>query len=347
MGQRTAGTEPAPRRRVRLEEVARRAGVSLATASKVMNGRAAVSAATREAVAEAAQELGYTPRRRAAPEAPRSVAVHLQSVDSPYVMGVLAGITHATRRAGVELLLSSSEGEGLDRAWMTEVAARGAAGLVALVTPIAPQHARWSRSLSLPLVAVDPIVEGELAPGVVSVTSTNWEGGASAVRHLLELGHRRIGMLAGPRDSVPAQQRLEGYVSALAKAGLPIDEGLVIHSPFREADGRRGTAALLDLAEPPTAVFGASDALAVGALREARARGIGVPEGLSVVGFDDTMITGWTSPQLTAVRQPLFAMGQVAVERLLALAADPGVFSHPFKLETQLVARESTGPAPR
>lgn len=334
-------------RRTRLEEVARRAGVSLATASKVMNGRSKVSAATREAVTEAAQELGYVPRRRLAEDRPRAVALHLESVDSPYVMGVLEGVERAARRAGVELLISSSDGTGLSRAWLTGVAARGAAGVIALVTRIEPRHARWCRSLSLPLIAVDPIVDGALDPGVVSVTSTNWEGGAEAVRHLLDLGHRRIGLLAGPRESLPAQQRLDGYLSALGRAGVPVDRSLIVHGEFREDDGRRGAGELLALADPPTAVFAASDALAVGVLRAASEKGLAVPADLSVLGFDDTMITGWTTPRLTAVRQPLFEMGQVAVERLLALAADPEVFAHPFQLETRLVARESTGPAPR
>ncbi|MCW1804529.1 LacI family DNA-binding transcriptional regulator [Brachybacterium squillarum] len=179
------------------------------------------------------------------------------------------------------------------------------------------------------------------------MTSTNWEGGAEAVRHLLDLGHRRIGLLAGPRESLPAQQRLDGYLSALGRAGVPVDRSLIVHGKFREDDGRRGALELLALADPPTAVFAASDALAVGVLRAAGERGLAVPADLSVLGFDDTMITGWTTPPLTAVRQPLFEMGQVAVERLLALAADPEVFAPPFQLETRLVARESTGPAPQ
>lgn len=329
--------------RVTLGDVARAAGVSLATASKVMNGRAAVGAATRARVAEVAQELGYEQRRRRTSDR-RSIGVHLESMDSAYVMGVLAGAVHAGRRADVDLVVSSLEHGGLTREWMAEIAARGAEGVIAVVSPIGRRHARWSRNLSLPLIAIDPVVEDPELSGVVTVTATNWEGGEEAVRHLLDLGHERIGILAGPPDSVPARQRLEGYLSALGRAGIEPDPALHHARNFSSAAGEEGAGGMLDLQDPPTAIFAASDALALGALRAAAARGLAVPADLSVVGFDDTMMTGWTEPPLTAVRQPLFSMGQVAVERLLALAADPGAFSHPFKLETRLVRRGSTAP---
>lgn len=337
------GPQGAGGRRVTLGEVAERAGVSLPTASKVMNGHAAVSSETRRAVAEAAQGLGYEQRRRR-PRQQRTIGLHLESVDSPYVMGVLAGAVQAARRAGVGLLVSSSDGGGLTKDWMAEVAAHGADGVIAVVAPIGTEHVRWSRSLSLPLLAIDPILEDPDMTGILTVTATNWEGGARAVRHLLDLGHRRIGILAGPAESVPARQRLEGYFSALGRAGIPIDADLIDQEDFSERAGERGAARLLGLDDPPTALFAASDNLAVGAIHAALGRGIVVPDHLSLVGFDDTMIARWSRPRLTTVNQPLFSMGQVAVERLLALAADPDVFSHPFKLETHLVERESTAP---
>lgn len=328
-------------RRVTLADVAARAGVSLATASKVMNGRSDVGSGARSVVAEAAETLGYQRRTRRG-DGRRAVAVYLRSLDSPYMIGVLEGIEQAARRAGVELLVSSSGDGELDRSWFTRAAAAGAEGIVAVTANIDERHQRWSRSLSLPIVLIDPILRGLDAEGALTVAATNWEGGEAAVRHLLDLGHRRIGILAGPGDSVPAGQRLQGYYSALRQAGIEVEDELVDASGFGYEAGEAGAGRLLDLASPPTAIFGTSDSLAAGALRAARARGLSVPDQLSVIGFDDTMITRWTFPQLTAVRQPLFSMGQVAVERVLALAADPGVFSHPFKLETQLVEREST-----
>jgi LacI family transcriptional regulator len=331
--------------RVTLKDVAERAGVSLATASKVMNGRADVRQATRETVSRAARDLGYQPKRREV-DRRRSALIHFDTLTSPYSLQVLEGAEQAAHRAGVDLMVISGDQTpaGLSRAWLVDAAARGVEGVVLVTTPIGAQHARWSRDLGLPLIAIDPVSIAPDVDGIVTISATNWEGGSSAVQRLLDLGHRRIGVLAGPEDSVPARQRVQGHHSALAQAGIAADPALLEHSSFTYEDGQQGAARLLSLPEPPTAIFAVADTLAVGALREARQRGIEVPAQLSVISFDDTMIAQWTHPQLTAVRQPLFSMGQVAIERLLALSSDPGLFAHPFKLETQLIERESTAP---
>lgn len=331
--------------RVTLKDVAERAGVSLATASKVMNGRADVRQSTRETVAQAARDLGYEPKRRET-DGRRSALIHFDTLTSPYSLQVLEGAEQAAHRAGVDLLVISGDQTpaGLTRAWMADAAARGVEGVILVTTPIGAQHARWSRDLRLPLIAIDPVSIDPDVNGIVTISATNWEGGSSAVQHLLDLGHRRIGVLAGPKDSVPARQRLQGYHSALGAAGVVWEKDLIAHGNFSYEDGQRGADRLLQLPEPPTAIFAVADTLAVGALRAARRLGVDVPEDLSVVSFDDTMIAQWTHPQLTAVRQPLFSMGQVAIERLLALSSDPGLFAHPFKLETQLIERESSAP---
>jgi LacI family transcriptional regulator len=227
---------------------------------------------------------------------------------------------------------------------MAEAAGGGVDGVVALTTPVDSRHVRWSRSLNLPLIVIDPILREREVEGLLAVSATNWEGGRSAVRRLLELGHRRIGLLNGPDGSVPGQQRAEGYRSALAAAGIAVDEELIHGGDFSAELGEEGAARMLALPDPPTALFAASDNLAHGAMRAARARGLEIPAELSIIAFDDTMITRWTQPQLSAVRQPLFEMGQVAVERLLALLDDPSRFAHPFELRTRLVERGSTAP---
>ena len=331
--------------RVTLKEVAERAGVSLATASKVMNGRADVRQSTRETVAQAAHDLGYQPKRRES-DRRRSALIHFDTLTSPYSLQVLEGAEQAAHRAGVDLIVVSGDqtSTGLSRSWMAEVASRGVEGVILVTTPIGARHARWSKDLRLPLIAIDPVSIDPDVNGIVTISATNWEGGSSAVQRLLDLGHRRIGVLAGPEDSVPARQRLQGYHSALSAAGMVGERDLVSHGDFSYEDGQAGAERLLQLPEPPTAIFAVADTLAVGALRAARQLGVEVPERLSVVSFDDTMIAQWTHPQLTAVRQPLFSMGQVAIERLLALSSDPGLFAHPFKLETQLIERESTAP---
>ncbi|WP_114853451.1 LacI family DNA-binding transcriptional regulator [Brachybacterium sp. YJGR34] len=331
--------------RVTLKDVAERAGVSMATASKVMNGRADVRDSTRATVSEAASELGYQPKRREE-DRRRAVLIHFDTLTSPYSLQVLEGAEKAAHRADVDLVVVSGDqtSEGVSRAWMVEAASRGVEGVVLVTTPINARHARWSRDLSLPLIAIDPVTVEPDVQGIVTISATNWEGGSTAVQHLVDLGHRRIGVLAGPDDSVPARQRLHGYHSALGQAGIRPERALIEHGNFSYEDGQSGAERLLALPEPPTAIFAVADTLAVGALRAARQRRIEIPEQLSVVSFDDTMIAQWTHPQLTAVRQPLFSMGQVAIERVLALSSDAGLFAHPFKLETHLIERESTAP---
>ena len=338
------GSEPRGGR-VTLKSVAERAGVSLATASKVMNGRADVRESTRQTVAQAARDLGYQPKRRDV-DRRRSILIHFDSLTSPYSLEVLEGAEQAAHRVDVDLLVASGHqtSSGLPRAWMADAAARGVAGVILVTTPIGAQHARWSRDLNLPLIAIDPVAIDPDLHGIITISATNWEGGSSAVQRLLDLGHRRIGVLGGPEESVPARQRVQGYHSVLSQAGISVDPELIEHADFSYEDGQIGAERLLSLPEPPTAIFAVSDTLGVGALRAARQLGVDVPEQLSVVSFDDTMIARWTHPQLTAVRQPLFSMGQVAIERLLALSADPGLFAHPFKLETHLIERESTAP---
>src|SRR5699024_10640002 len=176
------------------------------------------------------------------------------------------------------------------------------------------------------------------------ISATNWEGGSSAVQRLLDLVHRGIGVLGGAEDSVSARPRVQGYHSALGQAGIAIARELIEHGTFSYEEGQRGAERLLQLPNPPTAIFAVADTLGVGALRAARQLGVEVPGQLSVVSFDDTMIAQWTHPQLTAGRQRLSSMGQVAIERLLALSSDPGLFAQPFKLETQLIERESSAP---
>jgi LacI family transcriptional regulator len=147
----------------------------------------------------------------------------------------------------------------------------------------------------------------------ISIGATNFTGAVTATEHLLSLGHRRIGHAGGPASVECSEARLSGYASALRREGLPLEESLVSHVPFDYEAGLRAGRDLLDLADPPTAVFAASDEIALGVIEEARRRGIRVPQDLSVVGFDNTFLAARAAPPLTTVAQPLIEMGQLAV----------------------------------
>ncbi|MGH3652117.1 LacI family DNA-binding transcriptional regulator [Glutamicibacter sp.] len=330
----------------RLQDVAQAAGVSTSTASKALNDRGDVSESVRRKIAAIAEEMGYAPRPRSkANDGRKAVVIVFDHFNSPYAATVLNGAIRAAKRAGVVLVNTCIEGEArgydvLSMAWLREQVKSGVAGLILVTTFLEDSKVRWCRAHELPVIIIDPAAPN--AEHMVSIGATNWQGGKQATEHLLGLGHRRIGFASGPRHSVPAGERLQGFRTAMQEAGVPVDESLVAGDSYTPESGRNAALKMLHGKNPPTAIFAVSDDVALGVLRAAEELGVGIPWNLSVVGFDDAAAASWMSPPLTTVRQPLDSMGQIAVERLLALADDPGRFAHPFQLETRLVVREST-----
>jgi LacI family transcriptional regulator len=196
--------------------------------------------------------------------------------------------------------------------------------------------------LGYPFVVVDPRVP--LDEGVAAVSAANASGARAAVQHLLSLGHRRIAALTGIPEWLASIERLNGYHSAHAAAGVLADPALVVEADYSLEGGEAAAAKLLDLPDPPTAVFAFNDNMAVAVLREARRRGLRVPEDLSVIGFDDSQQAGIVTPELTSVRQPLAEMGRMAVSLLLRLLENQRVEGLNVELQTRLVVRDSTAP---
>ncbi|MCC3765908.1 LacI family DNA-binding transcriptional regulator [Glycomyces sp. TRM65418] len=340
------------RRRATLAAVAERAGVSKATASKVLNGRPGVSEETRRQVRQVIDELGYMPST--GPREPRAagaIQVVFDNILDMYALYVLDGVIAGAAAQGVDVVTgalgaehpASARSLGVDR--IKEIAARGHLGLIVVTSELTGEEIEACEHLGLSLVVIDPV--NPLDDRVTSVGATNWAGGVQATRHLIDLGHRRIGFIGGPAGSVFGRERLHGYREALETAGLHPDRELTAAGRFDAESGGRAAAALLDLADPPTAIFAANDTMAIGVMREARSRGLRVPEDLSLVGFDDTYNAAWTEPPLTTVRQPLRRMGRVAARTLLELADGREPDSHHVQLATDLVVRESTAPPRR
>jgi LacI family transcriptional regulator len=171
-------------------------------------------------------------------------------------------------------------------------------------------------------------------------------GAKQAVEHLLSLGHRRIGAIAGTRGWYATEERLNGFRTALAGAGLLLDPELVVYSDWRIPRGTEAARELLSLPDPPTAIFGFNDNVAIGALHAARERGLSVPDDLSVVGFDDTEQSLIVTPRLTTVSQPLAELGRMGVSLLTRILDGQRVDALRMELATRLVVRESTGPPP-
>jgi LacI family transcriptional regulator len=191
-------------------------------------------------------------------------------------------------------------------------------------------------------VVLDPLMP--LDERIPSVSAAHASGADQAMRHLLELGHRRIAQITGPRGWLATEDRRRGYRAALAAAGVLPDPALEVRAEPEIAPGREAANHLLDLPEPPTAIFAFNDNIAIGALQAARARGLRVPDDLSVVGFDDVEHATIVTPTLTTVRQPLAEMGRTAVSLLTRLLENQRFETLHVELATRLVVRESTAP---
>jgi len=194
----------------------------------------------------------------------------------------------------------------------------------------------------IPFVVFDPI--SELPEDVPFVGATNWRGGQSATRHLIELGHRRIAMICGPAGQLCFDGRTAGYTFAMAAAGLPVDPALMVQAHARREDGYAAACGLFALADRPTAVFASDDSQAIGVYQAAREAGMRVPDDVSVVGFDDLPIAAWVDPPLTTVHQPLSQMAVAATELALALGRGEEVPQIGVEFATTLTVRGSTAP---
>ncbi|NUT32473.1 MAG: LacI family DNA-binding transcriptional regulator [Hamadaea sp.] len=332
-------------RRITIAAIAQEAGVSVPTVSRVLNGRADVSPQTRERVEKLLNLHGY--RRRAAqpmPGAPVTlIDLVFNDLDSPWAVEIIRGVEEVAHAGGIGTVVSAVHRQaGATREWMQNLRARATGGVILVTSDIASPLYAELRRLSVPVVVIDPA--GVPSLDVPTIGATNWAGGLRATEHLLGLGHRRIGFIAGPPSLLCSRARLDGHRAALEAAGLPVADELIRQGDFYHESGFTGAAALLDLADPPTAVFASSDQMALGVYEAVRRKGLRVPEDVSVVGFDDLPEVRWSSPPLTTVRQPLAEMGLLAARTVLRLAQGEQIESPRIELATELVVRDSTAP---
>jgi len=335
-----------------IQELAEQTGVSVATVSRALNGSPEVSEATRERILALARELDYTPSAAARTlQSSRShvVGVILETgaghpdLMHPFFQQVLVGLKHGAGERGYDLLLFATDepgnGFGGAHSYLRRAGHHGVDGVVVMGYDPADSEMRKLVASGLPCITVDAD-PGE--PHCGYVMSANREGAALAVRHLHELGHERIATITGPQQMSPGAARFDGYCDEMRRLGLELRREYVVGGDFYDESGYRATQRLLDLAEPPTAVFAASDLMAVGALHAASELGVHVPEDLAVVGFDDIAIAGLIQPALTTVRQEMHAIGEAAAEALSQMIDDPETRPVQRIIPTQLVVRSST-----
>src|SRR5687767_7599366 len=334
-------------KRATIRGVASAAGVSIATVSRVLNGRPDVAPETREAVLRAVREQGFSTNRNArALSGGRTglIGVTVPLVEAAYFGLILSGTSEALYEQDMRIVLCPTLHEHDREVTLLDRLIRGTTdGAVLMLPEESSAELKALQDQGFPFVVVDPRVS--LDETIPVVSAAHAAGARAATEHLLELGHRRIGAITGPPEWIACTERINGYHGALAAAGVLPDPALVAVSDFRNGPVTAAAAtALLDLPDPPTAIFAFNDNVAVGVMRAARARGLRIPEDLSVVGFDDSEQAEIVVPTLTTVRQPLAEMGRMAVSLLLRLLENQRVDALRIQLATKLVVRESTGP---
>jgi LacI family transcriptional regulator len=336
-----------------IQQLAAKSGVSVATVSRALNGSSEVSEATRRRILELARDLDYTPSAAARTLVSRRshvVGVILETGPGhpdllhPFFQEVLVGLKHGAGQLGFDLLLFASDepgnGFGGAHSYVRRAGHHGVDGAVVMgFDGRDPEIVKLAKS-ELPCIVIDADLGG---PRTGFVMSENREGGALAVRHLRELGHERIATITGALATRPGADRLEGYRDELAALGLEPREEYIVEGDFYDESGYRGTRRLLELDEPPTAIFAGSDLMAAGALRAANELGVRVPEDVAVVGFDDIGLASLIQPQLTTVRQDMHALGEAAANGLARMIENPESPPARELVPTRVVVRASSG----
>ncbi|QFU99980.1 HTH-type transcriptional repressor [Luteimicrobium xylanilyticum] len=337
-------------KRPTLRAVADLAGTTVPTVSKVLHGRTDVSAVMRRAVLDAVDQVGYrrSPGMQVSADrsTPNLVDMVMASFEGTWANRALAGVESAANDAGISVVITIANG---DDEWVSRLMRRHSTG--AIIVGVGPSEAQLAglRAAKIPVVLVDPLVRPP--DDVASVGSTDWAGGHSAGTHLLELGHRRIGVIDGGTNSLFNAARLDGFRSALQSAGLSTRPEWCAPGYWNRTRACAAASVVLQQPERPTAMFALTESMAFGVYDAAAQLGIRIPDDLSVVAYDDLPEAQWANPAMTTVQQPTAEMGAIAVQLLLKLV-DParqvpqeGPATR-VELATRLVARASTAPPP-
>ena len=327
-----------------LRDVARHAGVSVATASRVVSGLDNVRSETRERVERAMRELLYVPPGRRSETG--VIGLLVPDFENPIFPSLAQAIEKRATEAGLASILCSTTAAAFREVdYVHMLLDREVDGMIFIsceMTNLSGDHDHYARLVDEGAQIV--FVNGALNTlNVPSVGVDEQYAGELATQHLIEFGHTRIGYVAGPDYYLPTRQKAAGRASALAAVALDAD-GLVAHAPFTIAGGRAALRTLLAADEPPTGVICSNDLMAIGVLQEADARGLHVPGDLSVVGFDGIEATRWTTPQLTTVEQPIEEIAETAISALTSLIEDPDKPLPDFSFRPRLAVRGSTGP---
>lgn len=326
-----------------LTEVALAAKVSPMTASRAINNRSGVSSKTKAHVLKVAADMGYVVNRAAQKlSGGRShiIGVVATDINDPFNSALVASAGEAAWAAGYEILVYPHfEREKRPSGSVIQLLRQISDGVIALL-PLEYGYLGDIASTHIPVITVEH--SGRISE-FPSIASDSYDGARMAMRHLVELGHRRIAFITGDERLASAEDRHRAYLESVAQYGLARDRSLVVTGDFSLTAGFSATRKLLSLKKPPTAIFAANDMSAFGAINAVREAGLSVPDDVSIVGFDDITAASQFYPPLTTIRQPIHQMGRSAVNTLLALIAGIEPALPQITLPTEIVIRASTG----
>jgi DNA-binding LacI/PurR family transcriptional regulator len=325
---------------VTISYIAESAGVSVPTVSKVLNGHSGVASDTRARVEALIHQFGY--RKPQPAQRRRTVELVFDELEHMWSIEIIRGVERVAREHRVGVVLTEfGPHRSTIRYWIDDTVTRRPSCVVT-VAQLSDDERAQLRAKGIPFVVLDPV--NEPPDDTPFVGATNWTGGRTATRHLLDLGHRRIALIGGPDGFLCFQARVDAYRSALESAGLPVDPGLIVRTAVTPEAGHAAALELLRRRERPTAVLAGNDLQALGVYRAARDLGLRIPADLSVVGFDDLPLATVVDPALTTIHQPLDDMAAAATELALALARGERGPRAGLELATRLVVRHSTAP---
>ncbi len=334
-----------PSRQPSIKDIARMARVSHPTVSRALQNSPLVNAATAAKIRKIAEAAGYRPSavaRGLVTRRTRTVGLVVTTVADPFAGEVACGIEQAANDHGYAVFLANSNADAeCERKMVQAMAERRVDGIIVTSSRVGSDYLPMLAQLNVPMVLVNDQYPGEF---VHSVMIANEDGSRAATEHLIELGHRRIAYVGDRSGYQTETERLEGYKRALSAAGIEFDAKLAVHGDGRPEAAVEAMNGLLKLADPLTAVCCYNDLTALGAMRAIWARGLRVPEDVSVTGFDDLFFAGYLEPPLTTVRQPMRRMGQIAMENLLKLMSGEDSVAQ-VKVDAELIVRGSTGRA--
>jgi len=346
------GLDPKPARRQRssltIHDVARFAGVSPMTVSRVINGEKNVRDSTRDAVNAAIRELNYAPNPAARSLAGADlvrIGLLYSNPSSAYLSEFLVGSLDQCSRGNIQLIVEKCDEESAETA-ATRLVAAGVDGII--LPPPLCDFAGVTRALAEANIPAVAVATGRPPADVSAVRIDDFAAAQAMTRHLIGLGHRRIGFIVGHPNQTASRQRLEGHLAALAGAGLPAPDELVVQGYFTYRSGFEAAEKLLALNPPPTAIFASNDDMAAASVSVAHRRGLDVPRDLTVVGFDDSALATSVWPELTTIRQPIADMSRQAVTLLadeIRSRRAGEKAQHPHALQDfTLIRRQSDGP---